>query len=81
MNTRFRTAKPLQIYTFVLLMNQEQGDGVSEKLLPLKTGPYLIIDKPTDTTYILQDQKKNHNSPEPSSTILPKRKTYKRGIK
>ena len=57
MNTRFRTAKPLQINTFVLLTNQQHGDGVSKKL-PLKTGPYLIIEKPTDTTYIQKDQKK-----------------------
>ena len=58
MNTRFRTAKPLPIRTFVLLTNQQQIDGVSKKLIPLKTGPYLIIEKPTDTTYILQDNDK-----------------------
>ena len=29
-----------------------------KKLLPLKTGPYLIIDKPTETTYILKDKNK-----------------------
>ena len=29
-----------------------------KKLLPLKTGPYLIIDKPTETTYILKDNNK-----------------------
>ena len=56
MKTRFRTAKPLQNRTFVLLTNQQQV-GVSKKL-PLKTGPYLIIEKPTGTTYILQDQNK-----------------------
>ena len=33
-------------------------DGVSEKLLPVKTGPYIIIDKPTETTYILKDNNK-----------------------
>ena len=54
MNLRFRTAKPLEKNTFVLVTNQ-QIDGVSKKLLPLKTGPYLIIDKPTETTYILKD--------------------------
>ena len=77
MNTRFRTAKTLPIRTFVLLINQQQIEGVSIKLIPLKTGPYLIIEKPTDTTYLLQDQNKekitihrNH------STILSKRKTY-----
>ena len=51
MNLRFRTAKPLEKNTFVLVTNQQQVDGVSKKLLPLKTGPYLIIDKPTETTY------------------------------
>ena len=59
MNTRFRTTKPLQNHTFVLLTNQQQIEGVLKKLLPLKTGPYLIIEKPTDTTYILQDQNKD----------------------
>ena len=58
MNTRFRTAKPLQIRTFVLITNQQQIEGVSKKLIPLKTGPYLIIEKATDTTYILQNQNK-----------------------
>ena len=58
MNTRFRTAKPLPIRTFVLLTNKQQIEGVSKKLIPFKTGPYLIIEKTTDTTYILQDQNK-----------------------
>ena len=51
MNIRFRTAKPLEKNTFVLLTNQQQIEGVSKKLLPLKTGPYIIIDKPTNTTF------------------------------
>ena len=58
MNIRFRTAKPLEKNTFVLVTNQQQIEGVSKKLLPLKTGPYLIIDKPTETTYILKDNNK-----------------------
>ena len=58
MNLRFRTTKPLEKNTFVLVTNQQQVDGVSKKLLPLKTGPYLIIDKPTETTYILKDNNK-----------------------
>ena len=57
-NLRFRTAKPLAKNSFVLVTNQQQFDGVSKKLLPLKTGPYLIIDKPTETTYILKDNNK-----------------------
>ena len=36
------------------MTNQQQVDGLSKKLLPLKTGPYLIIEKPTETTYILK---------------------------
>ena len=51
MNLRFRTAKPLEKKTFVLVTNQQQVDGVSKKLLPLKKGPYLTKDKPTETTY------------------------------
>ena len=31
-----------------------------KKLLPQKTGPYLIIDKPTETTYILKDNNKEY---------------------
>ena len=58
MNLRFRTAKPLEKNTLVLVTNQQQVDGVSKKLPPLKTGPYLIIDKPTETTYILKDNNK-----------------------
>ena len=58
MNRRFRTTKTLEKKTFVLLTNQQQVDGVSKKLLPLKTGPYLIIDKPTEITYILRDNNK-----------------------
>ena len=50
MNLRFRTAKPLEKNTFVLIANQQQIDGVSKKLQPLKTGPYLIVDKPSETT-------------------------------
>ena len=61
MSLRFRTAKALEKNTFVLVTNQQQVDGVSrvsKKLMPLKTGPYLIIDKPTETTYILKDHNK-----------------------
>ena len=58
MNIRFRTAKPLEKNTFLLVTNQQQIEGVSKKLLPLKTGPYLIIDKSTETTYILKDNNK-----------------------
>ena len=43
-----------------MITNQQQVDGVSKKLLPLKTGPYLIVDKPTETTYILKDNNKEH---------------------
>ena len=52
MNLRFRTAKPLEKNNFVLITNQQQIDGVSKKLLPLPTGPYPIINKPTEKTYI-----------------------------
>ena len=58
MNLRFRTAKPLEKNTFVLVTNQQQIVGVSKKLLPLKTGSYPIIDKPTKKTYILKDNNK-----------------------
>ena len=60
MNLRFRTAKPLEKNLFVSITNQQQIDGVSKELLPLKTGPYLIIDKPRETTYILKDNNKEY---------------------
>ena len=60
MNLRLRTAKPLEKNTFVLVTNHQQIDGVSKKLLSLKTGPYLIIDKPTETTYILKNNNKEY---------------------
>ena len=59
LNQRFRTKKTAR-KTFVLITNQQQIDGVSKKLLPLKTGPYLIVDKPTETTYILKDNNKEY---------------------
>ena len=47
-------------------------------MLPLKTGPYLIIDKPTETTYILKDNKKEQLTVQKSHcTLLSQRKTYK----
>ena len=58
MNLRFGTAKPLEKNTFVLVTTQQQVEGASKKLLPLKTGPYLIIDNTTETTYILKDNNK-----------------------
>ena len=58
MYLRFRISKPIEKNTFVLVTNQQQLDGVSRKLLYLKTGLYLIIDKPTETTYILKDNNK-----------------------
>ena len=58
MDLSFRSAKPPEKNTFVLVTIQQQVDGVSKKLLPLKTGPYLIIDKPRRTRYILKDNNK-----------------------
>ena len=79
MITRFRTAKRLQNLTFVLLTNQQQIKGVSKNLFPLKTGPYLIIEKPTDATYILQDQKKERITIHRNHivTYYPKEKHFK----
>ena len=76
MNLRIRTAKPLEKNTFVLVTNQQQVDGVSKKLLPLKTGPYLIIDNPTETTYILKDNNKEQITIH-TNHIVSQRKTYK----
>ena len=69
-NIRFRTAKSLEKNTFVLVTNQQQIEGVSKKLLPLKTGPYLIIDKPTETTYILKDNNKEQKTIHNNHIVL-----------
>ena len=76
MNTRLRTANLLQTHTFELLSNQQQIDGVSIKLTPLKTGPYLIAAKPTDTTDLVQGQKKrkNYHTSKSNSTIFFQKK-------
>ena len=78
-NLRFRTAKPLEKTTFVIVTNQQQVDGKSKKLLPLKTGPYLIIDKPTETTYILKDNNKEQITILRNHIVLyyPKKKQIK----
>ena len=82
MNTRFRTAKSLPIRTFVLLTNQQQIDGVSKKLIPLKTGSYLIIEKPTETTYILQDKDKEKTTIHRNHAVpcYPKEKNIKKEL-
>ena len=41
-----------------------------KKLLPLKIGPYLIIDKPTEPTYILKDNSKEQIT-IPRNHIVP----------
>ena len=79
MNLRFRTANTLEKNTFVLVTNQQQIIGVSKKLLPLKTGPYLIIDKHTETTYILEDSNKEQITIHRNHIVpyYPKEKHFK----
>ena len=75
---QFRTAKLLEKNTFVLVTNQQQIEGLSKKLLPLKTGPFLIIDKPTETTYILKDNNEEQITIHRSHIVpyYPKEKTH-----
>ena len=79
MNIRFRTTKPLLKNTFVLLTNQQQVDEVSKKLLSLNIGPFLIIDKPTNTLYILKNYNKEHITIHRNHIVLyyPKEKPIK----
>ena len=62
-----------------MITNQQQIDGVSKKLLPLKTGPYVIVDKPTETTYILKDNTNKHITIHRNHIVpyFPKEKHFK----
>ena len=48
----------MKIETYVLIPNFTTQEEISEKLQPLRKGPYQIIDKPTDVTYKLIDLNK-----------------------
>ena len=52
-NSRFKPAIDLKLETFVLIPNFN-----TQKLQPLRKGPYQIIAKPTDVTYKLTDSNK-----------------------
>ena len=54
-NSRFTPAIDLKIGTFVLIPNFNTQKRISKKLQPLRKGPYQIIAKPTEVTYILTD--------------------------
>ena len=56
--SRFTPATDLKIVTVVLITNFNTQKGISEKLQPLRKGPYQIIAKPTDVTYKLTDPTK-----------------------
>ena len=58
MISRFKTATEIKKEKFVLVPNFTTQKGISEKLRPLREGPYQIIDKPTDVTYKLTDLNK-----------------------
>ena len=57
-NSRFTPATDLKIGTFVLIPNFTTQKGVSEKIQPLRKGPYQIIGKPTEVTSKLTDSSK-----------------------
>ena len=54
-NKTYNEGKPLNIGTFVLKKNFQQVQ-FSDKLKPLKIGPYKIIDRLSDVTYELLTQ-------------------------
>ena len=54
-NSRFTPASDLKIGTFVVIPNFNTQKGISEKLQPLRKGPYQIIAKPTDVTFKITD--------------------------
>ena len=57
-SSRFTPAIDIKVGTFVLIPNFTIQKGISEKLKPLRKGPFQIIDKPTDVTYKLTDSSK-----------------------
>ena len=54
-SSRFVWAQPLEMNTYVLVVNQATQIGVSIKIQPQKIGPYKIIDTPALVKYKLED--------------------------
>ena len=77
-NQRFTPATDLKIGTFVLIPNFQTQEGISEKLQPLRRGPYQIIAKPTEVTYKFIDttKKRNCSTQKQFITLLAERLLY-----
>ena len=54
-NRRFGKAQPLELYTYVSIVNKTTQIGMSKKIQPQKIGPYKIVDTPMLVTYKLED--------------------------
>ena len=57
MHQRLGAAAPLKVGNFALIKNHKIQLGLSKMLQLQKTGPYEIIETPTDVTYKLRHQK------------------------
>ena len=57
-NSRFTPATNIKIGTHVLIPNFVTQKAISKKFQPIREGPFQVIDKPTDLTYILIDSDK-----------------------
>ena len=53
-NCRFVTAHPLNIHSYVLIVNKAPQVGVTKKIQPQKIGPCKILYKPTMVAYKLK---------------------------
>ena len=82
-NSRFTPATNLKIGIYVLIPNFTTQKGISEKLQPLRKGPYQITDKTTDVAYQHTDlhKKKSFNIETISYLITRKSTPFENLIK
>ena len=71
MHQRFGAAAPLKIGHCVLLKNHKIQVGLSKKLQLQKTGPYEIIEMPTDVTYKIKNQETGEELTSHRNNLLP----------
>ena len=71
MHQRFGAAAPLKIGNFALLKNHKIQIGLSKKLQLQKTGPYEIIESPTDVTYKIKHYETGEEVTSHRNNLVP----------
>ena len=71
MHHRFGAAAPLKIGNFTLLKNHKIQMGLSKKLQLQKTGPYEIIETPTDVTYKIKHHETGEEVTSHRNNLVP----------